>query len=75
MEPEGSMLHSQGLLNKYILTRINPIPSIDTYFFKIHSNILLQSTLYWKQNILTKVQKKLGAGGIKCFILETCVVV
>ena len=27
-----------------ILSRINPIPRIDTYFFKIHSNIVLPST-------------------------------
>ena len=27
-----------------ILGRINPIPSIDTYFFKIYSNIVLSST-------------------------------
>ena len=27
-----------------ILSRINPIPRIDTYFFKIHSNIFLPST-------------------------------
>ena len=38
MEPGGSILHSQGLSN-------NPYPEpkqpIDTYFFKIHSNIVL----------------------------------
>ena len=33
MEPGGS----QGLTN-------NPIPRIDTYFFKVHSNITLPST-------------------------------
>ena len=27
-----------------ILSRINPIPHIDTYFFKIHSNIVFPST-------------------------------
>ena len=27
-----------------ILSRINPIPRIDAYFFKIHSNIVLPST-------------------------------
>ena len=27
-----------------ILSRTNPIPRIDTYFFKIHSNIVLPST-------------------------------
>ena len=35
------MPHSQGLSNNpYPELRINPIPCIDTYFFKIHSNIL-----------------------------------
>jgi hypothetical protein len=27
-----------------ILNRINPIPRIDTYFFKVYSNIVLPST-------------------------------
>ena len=27
-----------------ILSRINPIPLIDTYFFKTHSNVVLPST-------------------------------
>ena len=27
-----------------ILNQINPIPHIDTYFIKIHSNIVLRST-------------------------------
>ena len=27
-----------------ILSRINPIPHIDSYFFKVHSNIVLPST-------------------------------
>jgi len=26
-----------------ILSQMNPIPGIDTYFFKIHSNIVLPS--------------------------------
>ena len=32
MEPGDSMLRSQGFSN--ILSRINPVPSIDTNFFK-----------------------------------------
>ena len=40
MEPGGSMPHSQVLSN---LSRINPIPRIDTHFFKVHSNIVLPS--------------------------------
>ena len=35
MEPIGSMLHSQGSPIIPILSRINPIPRIDTYLFKI----------------------------------------
>ena len=42
MEPRGSMPHSQGLSN--MMSQINPIPRIDTYFLKIHSNIALPST-------------------------------
>ena len=37
--PRGSMPHSHGSPIIHILNRINPIPRIDTYFFKIHSNI------------------------------------
>ena len=39
------MPHSQGLSNKSILSRINPIIRIDTYLFKVHSNIDLPSSL------------------------------
>ena len=35
---------SQGLSNIHILSRINPIPRIDTYLFKVHSNIVLPPT-------------------------------
>ena len=38
MEPGGSMPHSQGLSNNP-----DPIPRIATYFYKIHSNIVLPS--------------------------------
>ena len=38
------MPHSQGLLVIPILSRINPITLIDTYLFKVHSNIVLPST-------------------------------
>ena len=37
MEPRSSMLHSQGLS----VSQINPIVCSDTYFFEIHSNIVL----------------------------------
>ena len=43
MKPEGSMSHSQGLFDNPYTGRINPVPRIDTYFFKIHSNIVLPS--------------------------------
>ena len=41
MKPEGSMPHSQGFSIIPILSRLNPIPRIDTYLFKVHSNIVL----------------------------------
>ena len=37
MEPGGPMSRSQGLSKDPILSRINPIPRIDSYFFRIHS--------------------------------------
>ena len=40
MEPEGSMPHSQGLSSNRYRDPINPIPRIDTYLFKVHSNIV-----------------------------------
>ena len=43
MEPGDSMPHSQGLIIP-ILSRINPIPRVDTYFLKVQSNIVLPST-------------------------------
>ena len=43
MEPGGSMLHHKGSKIIPILSRINPIPRINTYFFMIHSNIVLPS--------------------------------
>ena len=44
MEPDGSMPHSQGLSSNPYPSRINPIPRIDTYLFKVQSNIALPST-------------------------------
>ena len=44
MKPKGSMPHSKGLYKKPYVSRIIPIPLIDSYFFKIHSNIDLPST-------------------------------
>ena len=43
MEPGGSVPHSQVLLIIPILSRINPIPRIYTYLFKVHFNIALLS--------------------------------
>jgi len=37
-----------------ILSRINPIPSIDTYLFKAHSNIVFQSTPRSPQRSLSR---------------------
>ena len=41
MELGGSMPHSQGLSNN---SYPEPNPRIDTYLFKVHSNIVLPST-------------------------------
>ena len=45
MEPESSILHSQGLSDNPYSEPNQPIPRIDTYFCKVHSNIDLPSTL------------------------------
>ena len=44
MEPGSLMPHSQDSCKNYILSRVNPNLRIDTYFFKILSNIVLQFT-------------------------------
>ena len=38
------MLHSQGLSNNPYDETNHPIPRNDTYFFNVHSNIVLPST-------------------------------
>ena len=44
MEPGGQCrIHKESPIIT-ILNRINPIPRIDTYLFKVHSNIVLPST-------------------------------
>ena len=44
MEPGGSIPDSQGSPIMPILSLINPITRIDTYLFKVHSNIVLPPT-------------------------------
>ena len=44
MKPGGSMPHSQRLSNNPYIQPNHPITRIDAYYFKIHSNIVLQST-------------------------------
>ena len=44
-EPGGAMPHSQGLSNNPYPELNNPIPRIDTYFYKIHSNIVFHHRL------------------------------
>ena len=39
MKPGSSTPHSQGSQIIPNLSRINPIPRIDNYFFTVHSNI------------------------------------
>ena len=46
MEPRGSIVLSQGLSNNPYLSRINPISPIETYFFKILSEIVLPKGLF-----------------------------
>ena len=48
MEHAGSMQHSQGLSNNLYHEPNIPISRIDTYFFKIYSNIVLPSTDLFK---------------------------
>ena len=45
MEPRGLMPHLQGLTNNPYPQPNQPYPCIDTYFFKIHSNIVFLSSL------------------------------
>jgi hypothetical protein len=40
MKPGNSMPHFNGSPIIPILSRINPIPRTDAYFFKVHSNIV-----------------------------------
>ena len=44
MKPEVQCRNHKGSPVIPILNRTNPIPRIDTYFFEIHSNIVLPST-------------------------------
>ena len=46
MEPGCSMPHSQGLSNNHYPERINPIPSIDTYFFPVGVNFESTPTFF-----------------------------
>ena len=43
MEPRGSMPHLQGLSSNPYPKSNQPIPRIDTFFFKVHFNIVLPS--------------------------------
>ena len=45
MEPGGLTPHSQKLSNNAYPEPKLPIPRVDTYFFEIHSNIVLPSSL------------------------------
>ena len=45
MKPRGSVMHSQGLSNNPYPEPNQPNSCIDTYFFKINSNIALPSSL------------------------------
>ena len=49
MEYGGSMPHSQESPLIPTLSRINSIPRIDTYFFKVYSNIIFSTMARPKQ--------------------------
>ena len=58
------MPHSKGPFSNPYPEPINTIPRIDTYFFKIHPNILLPSMLrscykYFPVDLLVKILKAL----------------
>ena len=63
MKPRGSVPHSQGSPIIPILSQINPIPRIETYFFKIHYNIFLHLCL--------GLPKGLSPAGVTVKILKT----
>ena len=68
MEPGGSMLHSQELSNNSYPEPINPVPHIDTCFFKICSNIALPSRDLFPVGLLVNILKVL----LPSSILATC---
>ena len=43
MEPRDSIPHPQELPIVIITNRINPVPHIDTYFYKINCNVVFLS--------------------------------
>ena len=60
MEPGGFMSPSKGLSDNLYMSRINPIPRIDDYLFKIHSNIVLYLRLVLPKCLLpVKILKAL----------------
>ena len=68
----GSMPHSQGLSNNPYPTRINQIPHIHTYFFKIHSNIVLPSTpRAYQRSLSSRLPATILKEFLPCSILVT----
>ena len=61
MEPGGSMLHSQGSPIISSLSQTNPIPHIDTHFFKI---------LIWSSHLRLGLPKGLFPAGVPFKILK-----
>ena len=67
MNPEVQCRIHEGSLIIPILSRINPIPRIDTYLFKVHSNIVLPKGLF-PVGLPVKILKAL----LSSSILATC---
>ena len=55
-----------------ILSRINPIPRIDAYLFKVHYNIVLPSTLRSPRGIFPVSLPIIKSTLLPTFILATC---
>ena len=62
MELGGPMAHHKGFQTNPILSRINPIPRIDIYLFKVHSNIVWEiksRRLMWADHV-ARMESKVG---------------
>ena len=73
MERGGSTSIHKGSPIIPILSRINPIPLIDTYLFKVHHNNVLPSTPRLPKGLLpVSLPDKIFKGRLPSSILATC---